>query len=134
MIACDFSWVGVPGRKNTVIPHTLALIRLVVDAESEDWRGLMYLKRAVFDAYIQARYVWEVEVCEAEAWLSLNTAGAAGSAAAIQGATAALHRTNDTNDTTASLCVFITFSSRFHHAFITFDLAGARRSSSSPRG
>ena len=105
LASLETNWVGVPGQSNEVIPHTLAMVRSIVDTESgtKDWRAMMYLKRAVFDAYIQARYIWEVEVCEAEAWSALSTAGTVGSAAAIRGAMAALHRTNNTNATRTSL-------------------------------
>ena len=57
-----------------------------------------------FDAYIQARYVWEVETCEAAAWAGLAAAAAAGAGSkdAIAAATAALVRV-DGNVSTAAL-------------------------------
>ena len=62
----------------------------------------MYLKRAYYDAFIQRRFVFEVEECEAEPWRQLATAATRVSKAAMADATAALSRI----DSNASLAHF----------------------------
>ena len=98
------NWRGTPGRSNTAIPHTLELLLRAVEGTpyTDDWRATMYLKRAYYDAFIQRRFVFEVEECEAEAWRQLATAATRGSKAAMADATAALSRT----DSNASLAHF----------------------------
>ena len=69
------NWDGTPNSSNTVIPQTLQLLQSLVEGGRNnvtDWRALMYLKRAYYDAYVQRRYVHEVEVNEAEAWAQLH--------------------------------------------------------------
>jgi hypothetical protein len=112
LTALERNWEGAPGRNNTGIPHTLALLRTLVPtgalhdggggSRTGNWRAIMYLKRAVFDAYVQARYIYEVEEREAHAWELLATAPSVGSRAAILNATAVLRR-NSTNASTVLL-------------------------------
>jgi len=106
------NWHGSPGASNTAIAATLAdLVRATTaaggaasksspDNAPTDWRSLMYLKRGYYDAYVQARYVFEVEHLEAEAWRQLATAPRVGSRAAIAAATATLQQ-KSTNATVA---------------------------------
>jgi hypothetical protein len=111
LAALERNWEGAPGRNNTGIPHTLALLRTLVPTGAlhdgggngtSNWRAIMYLKRAVFDAYVQARYIYEVEEREAHAWELLAAAPSVGSRAAIINATAVLRR-NSTNASTVLL-------------------------------
>ena len=68
LLGLEQGQLGLPGSTNTSIPHTLALLIKATNGgrpNTADWRAQMYLKRAYFDAYVSARYVYEVEVCEA---------------------------------------------------------------------
>lgn len=66
LFGLERNWVGNPGLQNLAIPRTLNLLQEAAalatagggdDKEDEEevlgWRGLMYLKRAYYDAYIQ---------------------------------------------------------------------------------
>ena len=78
----ELNWRGPPGRDNVLISKTLATLQTLVEspcakpaqhhdatahAIDGDWRSQMYLKRGYYDAYVQKRFVWEVELQEAEA-------------------------------------------------------------------
>jgi hypothetical protein len=66
LFGLERNWAGNPGLQNLAIPRTLNLLQEAAalatagggdDKEDEEevlgWRGLMYLKRAYYDAYIQ---------------------------------------------------------------------------------
>jgi hypothetical protein len=94
LVALEVNWQGDPGANNTAIPGTLALLESATagGVHPTDWRTQMYLKRGLYDAYVQARYMHEVEGNEAAAYRAMATAPTDGSAAAIAAATTALRR------------------------------------------
>ena len=106
LLSLEENWQGLPGSSNTAIPLSLALLRQATGGTAKiptsDWRAQMYLKRGYFDAYVSARYTFEVEVCEAAALAALAASPHTGSKLAIEKATAALTQ-NNTNATTAGL-------------------------------
>ena len=72
LLGLERNWAGgrAPGAKASDIPHTLMLLRAAAGGNySADWRATMYLKRAYYDAYVQAR-------CEAAAGASHRPAEA----------------------------------------------------------
>lgn len=103
LMSLERNFHGVPGSSNPDIPHSLALLRQATgggNPNASDWRAQMYLKKGYFDAYVSARYTFEVEECEAAAWAALAASPQTGSKIAISRATAELTK-NNTNATIA---------------------------------
>ena len=98
------NWIGQPGRSNDAIPGTLAQLEAAVLSDETDWRSVMYLKRGYYDAYIQWRYVFEVETCESAAYASLKSClvTSVGTEAALSGASKALSLTGAKVNETAT--------------------------------
>jgi hypothetical protein len=134
LLALEENWDG-PLATNGSVDGTLALWQKLEQEQpalQRDWRWQMYLLRAYYDAYTRHRVIYEGAL-EREANAALRLAPQQGSAAAIDAASAVLHKAS-TNDCCPEwrqrikdLCEALFQSVRLQTSVTKYHASGAER-------